>query len=175
MFSSMVDFYAQVAARTQTNLLSFFTPQVTLVPELGFSSVINPASQKNFKEQTSVSVRVYSFKKVGGGGFWEREIPLLMGVFYDGDPVMAIINDPQRKSPHPMHYITDPELYTQMVKFMWSLVVLEDQGDTSNEVYKLFAEGYSGGISKQPEEVQHEEFNLIRFNRAVDFLMAQVN
>lgn len=175
MFNSINDFYLQPALSSSTNLLLFFNNHLTLVPELGFKSVVNPASHQNFREQSRVTVVTFSAKRMNAGGYWERNIPLTLGVFFDEEPVMAIINSPNSNSPYPTHYVTNAGLYGEMVKYLFSLVVPEDHGEVDNEVYYQFARAFGGAINSEPIVVVPVPFDLSKFNRAVDFLEAQVS
>lgn len=166
-------FYNLAPESTTTDLVPFFAFELCsfIFPELGFTATPNPSSLDNFRTQTRVQIRIIKSRYMRRGARTETKIWAIASIWFDGEPIAIIRNIPSNDndgSYYPNRFITDQELFNQMIKFLFSLIKREETGSEDNWALNHFYEMYSGGVLFEPLVLQGVDSKLELLPLAID-------
>lgn len=170
------EFYGLVPEYTTTDLVPFFAFEVSsfVFPELGFTAAPNPNSLENFRTQTRVQIKVIKSRYMRRGMRTETKIWAIASIWFDGEPIAVIRNIPVNDndgSYYPNRFITEPDVFNTMIKFLFSLIQREETYSEDNWVLKHFNEMYSGGVQFQPLVFQPTDSKLELLPIAIDEIL----
>lgn len=74
--------------------------------------------QLDLEKNTRVDLHRYKYVNYDGRRFW-----LLAGVYLDGKPVMIVRNAGREGDDHHSRFVTDPEAYGELVKYLATLFI----------------------------------------------------